>query len=561
MRKGFSQPLLFKLTSFALVVTLLAVGVTTFFVARFAYGTLEQRVKSDLYSDAQIIKLSLPQFNVSESLASTAELRAQITHLGSASQRLIRIFDRHGAILVDTVPAGLLDEQLILAEVMLDGNGLLQVAIERDEISGMLKSLLTGSILIGIAVAIVALGIAFSFNKVITDPLRDLLTMVRHLQQREFGRLVLVRSNDEIGQLGRAFNELSETLEDLFFTISDREGKLQAILSSIDAGVVAVNLQRKVMLANKAAAELFRTDSEKMIGKNQFEATKNERLSHLLEETMDTKQSVSKEIRLHPGSERMLAVTSSPLEDENSNSLGAVAIMRDITALRHLEQMRQEFVANVSHELRTPLTSIKGFVETLLNGNLDDRELLTRFLGIIGTETDRMILLINDLLDLSHIESGKQPLNIENVDMKEIFDDTILILQSKAKERNITLENNIYNPVIVRGDAKLLRQVAINLVDNGVKYTPKGGKVWIEAIAGLDSVEFIVNDNGLGIGSEHLDRIFERFYRVDKGRARHMGGTGLGLAITKHIVDKHKGSICAESRTGKGTKMRLTLRK
>ncbi len=561
MRKGFSQPLLFKLTSFALVVTLLAVGVTTFFVARFAYGTLEQRVESDLYSDAQIIKLSLREAYASDPLTSVAEWREQITHLGSASQRLIRVIDDQGAVVVDTVPVGLDDRDLILAEITLDGSGLLQVAIERDEINGMLSSLITGSILIGFAVAVVALGIAFAFNKVITDPLRELLAMVKHLQEREFGRLVLVRSNDEIGQLGRAFNELSETLEDLFFTISDREGKLQAILSSIDAGVVAVNLQRKVMLANKAAAELFRTDPEKIIGKNQFEATKNERLSHLLEETMDTKQSVSKEIRLHPGSERMLAVTSSPLEDEQRNSLGAVAIIRDITALRHLEQMRQEFVANVSHELRTPLTSIKGFVETLLNGNLDDRELLTRFLGIIGTETDRMILLINDLLDLSHIESGKQPLNIEAVDMKEIFDDTILILQSKAQERNITLENNIYSSVIVQGDAKLLRQVAINLVDNGVKYTPEGGKVWIEAISGLDSVEFIINDNGLGISSEHLDRIFERFYRVDKGRARHMGGTGLGLAITKHIVDKHKGSICAESRTGKGTKMRLTLRK
>jgi two-component system phosphate regulon sensor histidine kinase PhoR len=172
-----------------------------------------------------------------------------------------------------------------------------------------------------------------------------------------------------------------------------------------------------------------------------------------------------------------------------------------------------------------------------------------------------MILLINDLLDLSRIESGKQALNLEPVDMKRIFDDTVLILQSQANEKNITLENNIYDPVVVKGDAKLLRQVAINLVENGVKYTPEGGRVWIEAVQGLDSVEFIIADNGLGIGSEHLDRIFERFYRVDKGRARHMGGTGLGLAITKHIVDKHKGSICAESRVGKGTKMRLTLPK
>lgn len=435
------------------------------------------------------------------------------------------------------------------------------MAIERDEISGMLKKLIRVTILIGLVVLAVALAIAYSFNKMITNPIQELLDMVKHLQEREFGRLVLVRSEDEIGQLSRAFNELSETLEDLFFTISDRESKLQAILGSIDAGVIAVNQQRKVMLANPAAAELFRTNPEEMIGKNQFEATKNERLSRLLEETMDTKGSVEEEIRLHPGSERTLAVTSSPLEDEKGNSLGAVAIIRDITSLRHLEQMRQEFVANVSHELRTPLTSIKGFVETLLNDNLDDKKFLERFLGIIGNETDRMILLINDLLDLSRIESGKQALNLEPVDMKRIFDDTVLILQSQANEKNITLENNIYDPVVVKGDAKLLRQVAINLVENGVKYTPEGGRVWIEAVQGLDSVEFIIADNGLGIGSEHLDRIFERFYRVDKGRARHMGGTGLGLAITKHIVDKHKGSICAESRVGKGTKMRLTLPK
>ena len=552
MRKGMARPLLFKLTAFALVVTLLAVGVTTFFVARFAYTALEKRVTSDLFSDAQIIRLSLREMGVDWD---------RIGELGSVSDRFIRLFDDGGTMIIDTVPAGLTDQDLISAEVELDGEGRLQVAIERDEISGMLKKLIRVTILIGLVVLAVALAIAYSFNKMITNPIQELLDMVKHLQEREFGRVGLGRSEDEIGQLSRAFNELSETLEDLFFTISDRESKLQAILGSIDAGVIAVNQQRKVMLANPAAAELFRTNPEEMIGKNQFEATKNERLSRLLEETMDTKGSVEEEIRLHPGSERTLAVTSSPLEDEKGNSLGAVAIIRDITSLRHLEQMRQEFVANVSHELRTPLTSIKGFVETLLNDNLDDKKFLERFLGIIGNETDRMILLINDLLDLSRIESGKQALNLEPVDMKRIFDDTVLILQSQANEKNITLENNIYDPVVVKGDAKLLRQVAINLVENGVKYTPEGGRVWIEAVQGLDSVEFIIADNGLGIGSEHLDRIFERFYRVDKGRARHMGGTGLGLAITKHIVDKHKGSICAESRVGKGTKMRLTLPK
>ena len=172
-----------------------------------------------------------------------------------------------------------------------------------------------------------------------------------------------------------------------------------------------------------------------------------------------------------------------------------------------------------------------------------------------------MIALINDLLDLSRIESGKQPLKMGAVDLKEVFEDTVLMLQNKANAKGVTLENNIYTSAMVEGDEKLLKQVALNLVDNGIKYNSEGGRVWIEAEQGLDSVEVIVGDTGLGIATEHLDRIFERFYRVDKGRARHMGGTGLGLAITKHIIDKHKGTIAIESRLGKGTKIRITLKK
>jgi two-component system phosphate regulon sensor histidine kinase PhoR len=276
---------------------------------------------------------------------------------------------------------------------------------------------------------------------------------------------------------------------------------------------------------------------------------------------MDSGETFTNEVRLRPGSERTIAITSSPLQDPRGRIQGAVAVMRDVTSLRHLEQMRQEFVSNVSHELRTPLTSIKGFVETLLNGHLDDKQLLERFLNIIKAETDRMIALINDLLDLSRIEGGKLRFNKAAVDMKKVFDDTVLLLQSKAEDKQITLQNNIYDPIIVEGDEKLLRQVALNLVDNGVKYTPEGGRVWIEAEQGLDSVEFIVADTGVGIASEHLDRIFERFYRVDKGRARQTGGTGLGLAIVKHIIDRHKGTIAIESRVGKGTKIRITLKK
>lgn len=554
MRKwSFAKPLLFKLTSLALVVTLLAVGVTTFFVARLARDTLEQRTRADLFVDAQLIRLALAR--------DPSGLPERIHEFAQVSGRMLKVVDAAGEVIVDTASPGLLARDLVAIEVSLEDGSTLQVSIGSDETSSIFRRLLRGSLLIGVLVAAAAVGVAYLLNRAITNPLRDLLVMVRRLQQREFGRKVLVQSTDEIGQLGKAFNELSETLEDVFFTISDREGTLDTVLSSMDDGVVAVDMRREVILANKAAADLFHLDSREMLGKNQFEATRSEELSRLLEKTMDAKDSFTQEMRLRPGSERTIAVTSSPLEDQHGKIQGAVAVMRDVTSLRHLEQMRQEFVANVSHELRTPLTSIKGFVETLINTDLEDKQVAARFLGIIDAETDHMIALINDLLDLSRIESGKQPLKRDPVDMKKVFDETVLLLQSKADAKKVSIANNIYSPVIVEGDEKLLKQVALNLVDNGVKYNTEGGRVIIEAEQGLDSVEFIVSDTGLGIATEHLDRVFERFYRVDKGRARHMGGTGLGLAITKHIIDKHKGTIAVESRVGKGTKIRITLKK
>lgn len=550
---SFTKPLLFKLTSLALVVTLLSVGVTTFFVACYARNTLEARTRADLLTDAQIIRLALQE--------DARDLEQRIIAMSKSSERMMQIVDASGRILVNTVPEEISPSDLITVQLRLEDQNILRVSIRADEINRIYLSLVRGSILIGFLVAAAAFWVAYLLNRAITKPLQDLLVAVRRLQEREFGRKVLVQSTDEIGQLGKAFNELSETLEELFFQISDREGTLDTVLSSMDDGVVAVNMRREVILANRAATDLFHHDGEGMIGKNQFEATRNEELSRLLEKTMDGKDSFTQEMRLRPRSERTIAVTSSPLEDQHGKIQGAVAVMRDVTSLRHLEQMRQEFVSNVSHELRTPLTSIKGFAETLLNSDFEDRALSERFLTIINNETDRMISLINDLLDLSRIESGKQPLKKSAVDMKQVFEDTVLMLKNKADAKGVTIENNIYTSVMVEGDEKLLKQVALNLVDNGVKYNSEGGKVWIEAEQGLDSVEFIVGDTGLGIATEHLDRIFERFYRVDKGRARHMGGTGLGLAITKHIIDKHKGTIAIESRVGKGTKIRITLKK
>ncbi len=573
------KPLLLKLTLLVLVVTLVSTGVTTFFVTMFATETLREKVHTDLSSDGLLIRFWL------EELDGTPQQSVQA--MGRQTERRITIVDQNGKVIADSEyePGFIINlgdrpefaqalsgeqgfaerrsattgEERIYVAIPLEGGGAVRVAAPSAIIRDATSKLIQGALFLTLLVALGALAITYLINRNITDPLHDLLLVTKRLQNGEFGRRVLVRSRDEVGQLGRAFNDLSMTLEKMFDTIHDRESKLNAVLSSMEDGVLAVNTHRRVILANRAVAELIgEEEGSSLIGKDQVEVIRNFDFSEIIEDTMNKKKSINAEIKLYPGSRRTIAVSSNPLEAEDGSIIGVVAVLRDVSTLRRLEQMRREFVANVSHELRTPLTSIKGFVETILNGKTDDPALVDRFLRIVSGETDRMITLINDLLDLSRIESGKQTIVLQPVNITQIFANTIIMLESKASQKSITVENKMEN-FMVMGDAKLLHQVAINLVDNAIKYTKPGGRVWVEVKPKQDEVEIIIGDTGVGIPSEQIDRIFERFYRVDKGRSRDMGGTGLGLSIVKHIIDKHKGKIYAESRVGKGTQVSLTL--
>lgn len=556
-------------------------GVTTFFVTMFATDTLVDNLYSDLVSDAHLVSLWIEDHD-----PSTLEL--DIMQLGARAGRQITVLDRFGDVVVDSnfactemvnqafqpeVELAMLGEigtarrvcelsgkEQLLVAVPFSHIGIIRLATSTDVITSPISRLTQAALLLTALVGLLALGVTYLVNRNITGPLNDLLKLTEKLQQGEFGRRVLVCSTDEIGQLGRSFNELSLTLEEMFDTIRDRENKLNAILSSMDDGVLAVNTHLKVILANRAVADMVNQDEDNLIGKDQIEVIQSYQLAEVVTDTMTTMDSVETEIKLYPNSHRIIAVTTSPLQDKDGSIMGVVMVLRDVTKLRRLENMRKEFVANVSHELRTPLTSIKGFVETLLNGNIKDHELVERFLTIVNSESDRMITLIKDLLDLSRIESGKQKINLERENIKTIFDDTLMILQSKVKEKEITIENRLPD-VEILGDAKLLRQVSINLVDNAIKYNRPGGSVWVDAVVSDDIVEIGINDTGFGISNEHLERIFERFYRVDKGRSRHMGGTGLGLSIVKHIIEKHNGRIYANSEIGEGTRIAFTLKR
>lgn len=574
------RPLLLKLTGLVLVVTLLSIGVTTFFVAQFTSDTLVSNLQMELTTDAELVDFWLDNMEMDL-------INHVLTDIGAKINRRITLVDGNGIVTGDSHEREIIganyreqpefikalggkigtdrrisqavNEDTVYVAVPRQNQGAVRVATPSTVITDDLSKLYRGAFLLTLLVGILALGVAFIVTRNITEPIHDMLLITKRLQIGEFGRRVLVRRRDEIGLLGRSFNELSTTLEKMFDTIYDRESKLNAVLTSMNDSVLAVNVDQRVILANRAVGELLRVNEGDLIGRNQSEVIKNDEFSDIIEETINYMKSIDAEIRLYPGSSRIIAVRCSPLQDEDGDVMGVVAVLRDITKLRRLENMRKEFVANVSHELRTPLTSIKGFVETILDGKTTDPELVERFLSIVNGETDRMISLINDLLDLSRIESGKQFIDLEPVNISKVFDNTALALESKTLAKNIRVDNEIED-IMVLGDLKLLQQVTTNLVDNAIKYNQEGGRVWLTSKRLDKEVEIIVCDTGVGIAEAHLDRIFERFYRVDRGRSRQMGGTGLGLSIVKHIIDKHQGNISATSTVGEGTCVKFTLK-
>ena len=258
---------------------------------------------------------------------------------------------------------------------------------------------------------------------------------------------------------------------------------------------------------------------------------------------------------------RPLRLYVSPMKQDDV-VVGAVALVEDITELRRLEQVRTDFAANVSHELKTPLTSIKGFVETLQAGAINQPEMAQKFLNIIMMEADRLTRLINDILSISKLESGDDQVTNERIRLDKMASDVVDMLSIHAKEKEITLHTSIDpDPVVIWGNPDRVEQMLINLVDNGIKYNKPGGSVTVKVFDNEKNVNLLVSDTGIGIAEEHIPRLFERFYRVDKGRSRSMGGTGLGLAIVKHIVMSMNGLIEVHSKLGEGTEFLVTLPK
>jgi two-component system, OmpR family, phosphate regulon sensor histidine kinase PhoR len=341
-------------------------------------------------------------------------------------------------------------------------------------------------------------------------------------------------------------------------TSGDAQAQQKILFDSMLEGLLLLDRHEKIHLANRAFIHLFGVKND-LRGKSVVEALRLHELDELLRRAAAEKQVLDYEVKLPGLTERWLQVNAAAITNSTGEREGTILVFHDLSRLKQLERQREEFVANVSHELRTPLSLIKGYVETLLDGAKDQPEVAERFLKIIERNSNRLDLLIQDLLTISALESGRMKLELSPVPLRPLADKVLNFLHTKAENRNVTLANALPE-FTASGDANRLDQALANLVDNAIKYGRAGGTVTVGGNKRDDSqLELFVRDDGPGIPPEALTRVFERFYRVDKARSRDQGGTGLGLAIVKHIVQAHGGEVRCESELGQGATFFFTL--
>ena len=344
--------------------------------------------------------------------------------------------------------------------------------------------------------------------------------------------------------------------DDFQKTSAVEKAKLSAILENMAEGVVGISVSREVLIMNPSAQKMLGVQEASAVGKSFLEVTKNTQMDEMMKRALETQKSVQGEMSFSFPEKKIVKANAIGLE-KNEGHVAGILVFYDITEFRNLERSRQEFVANVSHELKTPLTSIKGFIETLLDGAFQDSDKSKNFLGIIKEDTDRLERLIEDLLHLSRIESKRLDLQLSSIPLKAEVEKQVVLFRQKIEQQKIQIENQIDPEQMLCADPDRFKQVLINLLDNAIKFNSPGGKVTLFSKATSEGLEFCIQDQGVGIAEKDIARVFERFYRVDKARSRDLGGNGLGLSIVKHIVEAHGGNVSCESRPGKGSTFKV----
>jgi len=416
---------------------------------------------------------------------------------------------------------------------------------------------------VGVAAVCLAALLAWRASRGIARPLAELAHAEQRITSGELAARVAVPDARELADLAERFNRMAEVLQQRIGVLVQNNNEQKAVLASMAEGVLAVDTRERVISMNTAARRLLSLERTQAQGQPLREVVRNADLTRFVTRALVSAEPVQADVLLLGDRQRVMQAHGSALHDSENRAIGAVIVLNDVTDFRRLEHIRRDFVANVSHELKTPITSIKGFVETLLDGASQDPVDAERFLRIIAKQADRLHAIIEDLLSLSKIEQREdsEDIVLEAAPLGGVLDAAAQTCSAAAADRNVAVvvacDDNLraeINPV-------LLEQAVVNLLDNAIKYSEAGREVRVTAVDGGDDVVIHVADRGYGIAEEHLSRIFERFYRVDRARSRKLGGTGLGLAIVKHIVQAHHGRVSVDSTLGVGSTFTIHLPK
>lgn len=459
----------------------------------------------------------------------------------------------------------------VVVPVKSDGSGSIKgyvrLAMSLEEVEASIRQVWYAVLLGLLTVFIIAGLISYRVAYGITRPIEMITRVAQQITNMNYKARVHVRKKDEIGQLGQAINRMADSLHLQMNRILEDENRLKSVLENMISGVMMIDRDGKIVLLNRSGEDILGFSAQELLGKKFDEAKQQFEFTQLIQECIDLKEHIRDEMIFYYPSERILEINLSPISHTEDEWAGILIVLHDITAVRRLERMRSEFVANVSHELKTPIAAVKGFAETLLAGALNDKETAKSFLQIIFDESERLNRLIGDILELSKIESKRIPLQFSPISLHSFVNNCLHVVQAEAKKKSIELEMQVDETMYIEADEDRLRQILINLLSNGINYTPEGGKVKVKVdqLAGDgdrpedERIRLTISDTGIGIPKKDLPRIFERFYRVDKARSRSSGGTGLGLSIVKHLVELHKGTIRVESEVGMGSKFIIEL--
>ncbi len=443
----------------------------------------------------------------------------------------------------------------------------LRLSMPLTDIEKSLNTIRMKIIIASLTVSFVVILFGLIQTRRITKSVEEITDFSKEVASGNFRKRLLLKEKGELGELGKNISDMAQELQTRLKQSEGEKHKIEAILRNMSDGLILTDTKGTILLSNVAIKNLFGVESS-IEGKTIMETLRNTELMEIINNVIESKDRMSREIEITHPRELYIMATATPFYSSNLGRelSGVVLTFHDITRLRKLEETRKDFVANVSHEIKTPITAIKGFAETLLEGALDDRENARKFLETIKNHSERLNSLVSDLLTLSKIELGEIRIEEKDVNLNDVVDAVFTTLREKANSKGLYLKKGIAQEIKeIKSDRDRLIQILLNLVDNGIKFTEKGGvtvkvkseKLKVETGEEKDFVEISVEDTGIGVPKKHLQRLGERFYRVDRARSRELGGTGLGLAIVKHLVKAHGWEMKIESSEGQGTTVHL----